>query len=1014
MKKTLLIVFLGVLFFWCGHVISFAAETSSQTQIIPNLDLASNDIKGSKITGSRILVLYKERDPDHKGILNILTGLLDKTGYKWDKRDVEKLLMEKEEPDLSPYKGIMTCFQSSQMVGGDVYPYWLVKQMEAGRRILIIGSYGAYQGLIPKSDGTFIEWNESVQTINSFFWPFGLEFRFGWTGEAGKLVVTKKVKDMVEYQAKLKPENVSYYQYYKSVNPKNRIYLELERKDMFDSKSAFVVHTPFGGMILEGYGYFWDSQQNKTLQRVNMVRFMKEAFKGKSPKVAKYQIETHKDLLKKHPLPSNPPLLKTKVHSPGEIKRHVLVLYKKSEAETQAMNPFYNRAEMILNYLGVIVDYHAVEDGLPDGKQMEKYRGIITWHVTPDMPNAKAYGNWLIRQMENNTKVVMIQDYGAGVEQKYQTGVDNVPHVFNALGIQYENLKLARAEYHPEIIKTDKNMIGFERTVEGAYLDYSHKFVSNGSENKVYLSVKDRYNGRIDLVVTTPRGGIAVGNSAFYFPVMDEERIAKIRKALKGELQAEIAEEPTMGSWIVNPFRFFSEALGLDEIPAPDYTTRNGARIYYIHIDGDALNSVSLVDKARLAGELILEEHFRPYQDLPFSASVISKHIETGGNEYYAPLVELTRQIYRLPNVEVATHSSTHPFDWVVGDPYIVNPNEYPWKIDYRPQDYVFEIWGTKLFIEANLAPKGKDCNVLFWSGSCNPDARALKVINATGMKNINGGDPIFDDEHPTLEGLCPLSTKFGEYRQFHTSARNDYIYSLYLTGDWGGQKKVVNHFEKTENPHRIVPMNLYYHFYGGIKRESLDACTFVFKYFQKGQYAGLFASEYLNIAEDFIKTRIWKEKDGIFRIENDGDLRTVRFKSPVFPDMEKSENVIGYQHSQGQTYIHLLGKKRNKIVLNSKPPNSPYLEQGTYEVNDFHHKKGALALSIMGFGKAYFKFGGLRPSIPYAIQIVDVKGNKIVDKDISSDQKGFLNLTKILPSPSTKYQLILSAKGGE
>ena len=105
---------------------------------------------------SKILVLYKERDPDHLGILNIFTGFLAQAGYRFDSRDVEKLLVEK--PDMSAYSGIMTVYQTSQMVGGDLYPAWLVEQMEAGRQILIIGSYGAYQAMIQKSNGSFIEY----------------------------------------------------------------------------------------------------------------------------------------------------------------------------------------------------------------------------------------------------------------------------------------------------------------------------------------------------------------------------------------------------------------------------------------------------------------------------------------------------------------------------------------------------------------------------------------------------------------------------------------------------------------------------------------------------------------------------------------------------------------------------------------------------------------------------------------------------------------------------------------
>ncbi|MEA1948307.1 MAG: hypothetical protein U9N83_13505, partial [Thermodesulfobacteriota bacterium] len=176
--------------------------------------------------GTKILVLFKERDPHHEGIVNFLTGFLNQAGYEFDTRDVEALLVEN--PDMAPYSGIMTCYQTSQMVGGDIYPHWLVKQMEAGRRILIIGSYGAYQGMIHKPDGSFVEWNESTQTINTFFHPFGLEFYFAFTGDSNKLRLVTADKKYAQFQAPITQKDLNYYQLYKTVNPENRILFELE------------------------------------------------------------------------------------------------------------------------------------------------------------------------------------------------------------------------------------------------------------------------------------------------------------------------------------------------------------------------------------------------------------------------------------------------------------------------------------------------------------------------------------------------------------------------------------------------------------------------------------------------------------------------------------------------------------------------------------------------------------------------------------------------------------------
>ncbi len=228
-----------------------------------------------------ILVLYKERDPDHRGIVRLFTEFLKQAGFAFDTRDVEKLLAEKQE--MSPYTGILTCYQTSKMIGGDMYPFWLVKQMEAGRRILIIGNYGAYQGLFPKLDGSFIEWNESTQIINTFFIPFGLEFYFAYTGDNSKLRIIQADKDYAQYQADIAQEDLNYFQLYKSVNPANKIFFEVERTDMVDSKSVFNVITPFGGMILEGYSYYWDPVKKQNHFRVNFPKLMKEVFSGKPP-----------------------------------------------------------------------------------------------------------------------------------------------------------------------------------------------------------------------------------------------------------------------------------------------------------------------------------------------------------------------------------------------------------------------------------------------------------------------------------------------------------------------------------------------------------------------------------------------------------------------------------------------------------------------------------------------------------------------------------------------------------
>ena len=157
----------------------------------------------------KILVLYKERDPDHEGIVKMFSGLLKRANYVYEARDVEAVLAEN--PDMSAYSGIMTLFQSSQMIGSGRYPHWLAEQMEDGRRVLIVGNYGAYQGLIPKPDGGLLEFNQSTQNINTFFFPFGLQFHFAFTNDTSVLRLVTTDTQYAQFEVPVTQSQLTYY-----------------------------------------------------------------------------------------------------------------------------------------------------------------------------------------------------------------------------------------------------------------------------------------------------------------------------------------------------------------------------------------------------------------------------------------------------------------------------------------------------------------------------------------------------------------------------------------------------------------------------------------------------------------------------------------------------------------------------------------------------------------------------------------------------------------------------------
>ena len=62
----------------------------------------------------------------------------------------------------------------------------------------------------------------------------------------------------------------------------------------------------------------------------------------------------------------------------------------------------------------------------------------------------------------------------------------------------------------------------------------------------------------------------------------------------------------------------------------------------------------------------------------------------------------------------------------------------------------------------------------------------------------ISGYIPVSDADGSLIASLAPVAVRQGPFHQYHSSAQNDYIYTLFLTGDWGGQKKLLDHFNKT------------------------------------------------------------------------------------------------------------------------------------------------------------------------------------------------------------------------
>jgi hypothetical protein len=94
-------------------------------------------------------------------------------------------------------------------------------------------------------------------------------------------------------------------------------------------------------------------------------------------------------------------------------------------------------------------------------------------------------------------------------------------------------------------------------------------------------------------------------------------------------------------------------------------TTLDGHRMLIVHIDGDGFPSRAMMPGNAYSGKVILDEILKRYP-VKSTVSVIEGEVGLSGKwPKLSPALEaIAREIFALPNVEVASHSYSHPFNW--------------------------------------------------------------------------------------------------------------------------------------------------------------------------------------------------------------------------------------------------------------------------------------------------------------------------------------------------------------
>ena len=662
------------------------------------------------------------------------------------------------------------------------------------------------------------------------------------------------------------------------------------------------------------------------------------------------------------------------------VKRDILALYDGRHETAPHLTRIHRFAEMPLNWMGFTLTYRDVRSPLPDRGELERYRGILTWFLEP-MRNTDAVLRWLDMATQRPLRYVVIGEIGPGADP---ANLPVIQRLAGRLGLDFkgENNDLG---FNARVVAKDDVLIGFERPLDKVLTSYPVLRVRPG-EARAHLTVAARRGGAdvvSDVIATSPRGAFAVYDfTTFYEFTTDRAR------------------------WIVDPFAFFKLAFGDDRFPIPDVTTLAGRRIYFSHIDGDGWNNLSEIEswrgKQATAAEVIAAEAIEPYPDLPVSVGLIAGDALPllGGTQVAR---RVTRRLFALPQVEVASHTHTHPFDWsfferydraaeealvakfnrpaqplkdriksaIAGlagtaaatptnDKYIAGSSDLPRTYLKMPFDLELEVAGA-LKASESFAPAGKKAKLYLWSGNTTPFEAAIRATRAAGVRNMNGGDSRFDQEYPSVTYVPPVGRQIGRERQIYSGNSNENTYTNDWLGPYYGFFRLDQTLDNTERPRRLKPFNLYYHMYSGEKAASLASVKHFLERARKAPVIPVAASHYAAIADSFYDVEIEQVNVLSWVIARRGTLSTVRFDdaSELTIDHAESDGVLGATTHRGSLYVALDPSVERAVVTLRQSEETARgggpvatLVESRWQVLQRIEEACGLRLRVQGYGK--------------------------------------------------------------
>ncbi len=621
------------------------------------------------------------------------------------------------------------------------------------------------------------------------------------------------------------------------------------------------------------------------------------------------------------PWVSTPALDYVGVGAQEVMPREVILIYDGAKSQGVENSHAHKLIATPLEYFGYVPVYVDISaDELPAGQLKGVVAGVVSW--VDDIVSRNDYQPWLKKQMQSEVPVALFGSPGIAVDQ----------YVADKLGV------VPRGGFNFKSASIDKrdSLIGFERDVIPRFDSISVELQSNAQANEVHLGFVDNAGVKIDAVITGPWGGIALDPFAVTF------------------------DPDGVDYWTLNPFKFLQAALKLPVLPMPDVTTLTGKRLWLAHIDGDALPSWAEMPGKRLGAEVIYDEILKPYQ-LPHSISVVEAEMTAFPKfvDRKRRMFKVARDILNEPYVEAASHTHSHPFKWKK-----VAGRKESGKYNLRVPGYAFsferETLGSLSFINNQLLDNGKKAELLLWSGDALPGEEVLGILSRNHLLNMNGGNTTISKAKASLSAVSPMARIVGDYTQVYAPIMNENVYTNDWTGPFDGFRRVIETFEMTDEPRRLKPVNIYYHFYSGTKIAAMRALSEVYEWSIAQDVHPVYASEYAELVPAYRQAGVSRYVDGTWKVSSLGPIQSLRIlDKKLWPEMSGSVGISGAKQLHDGVYIHTAGNDTVLFNLNNRKPSDYHLVSANGRVKYWNTNGSNVRFRISGHTPLELEFSG-------------------------------------------------------